>query len=277
MLKKVRVVAEKMGEDQSEQHGKSTMNRKARILIVDDDISIRKTLSTILVREGYLVDTAASGEEAIVKSDSSFYHLALIDFRLPDILGTKLLSLLRVTVPRMRKVIVTGYPVLDNAIDAINRGVDAYLTKPVNFEKLLQVMEQLLEKQSREKEITEQQLLKYLNKRLESERQIEPEQKSPLRLKIGDCELSAELLLYVFVTIGSAPVSFGGVAYGQEGEALRDKLKRLSHEKVLTYEAVDRNGYETGGLCKIEGLKFSEMPTFPVRIMFSAQLAHPFL
>lgn len=272
-----RVAAEKMKNDLSSQQGRSTMNKRARILLVDDDFNIRKALSMILTQEGYVVDTAETAEQAIMKSDTDFYHLALIDVRLPDMEGTKLLRLLRVTVPRMRMVIITGFPKADNAIDAINRGVDGYLTKPVNMHQLLKLIEQLLEKQSKEKELTEQKLLQYLNGRLDYGTTTLREEVSRLRIRVGDCELPARLLLYVFVSIAYSLVSFGGVAYGEEGERLRKRLKLLSEEKGLLYEAVDQNGMESTGLCKIEGLKFEETPTIPVRIRFSGQLSDPFI
>ena len=86
------------------------MDGRARILIIDDDESIRKILSTILEEEGYAVDTAENGKEAIDKSVAKFYNLALIDVRLPDIEGVALLLKLKETVPRMRKIIITGFP-----------------------------------------------------------------------------------------------------------------------------------------------------------------------
>jgi DNA-binding response OmpR family regulator len=253
------------------------MNKRVRILLVDDDFDIRKTLSMILTQEGYVVDTAETAEQAIIKSDSSFYHLALLDVRLPDMEGTKLLRSLRVTVPRMRKVIITGFPKVDNVIESINRGVDAYLPKPVDVDQLLKLIEQLLEKQSKEKELTEQKLLQYLNSRINYETTTLREEVSRLRIIVGDCELPARLLLYVFISIAYCLVSFGGVAYGEEGEKLRKRLRLLSEEKGLLYEAVDQNGMESRGLCKIEGLKFEETPTIPVRIRFSGQLSDPFI
>ena len=60
------------------------MGERTRVLIVDDDESIRKTLAAILEEEGYRVDTAPNGRRAIRKSKSQFYNLALIDIRLPD-------------------------------------------------------------------------------------------------------------------------------------------------------------------------------------------------
>jgi len=151
------------------------MNQKARILVVDDDLSIRKTVAIILAQAGYVVDTAENGEEAIAKSDVNFYNLALIDYRLPDMAGTKLLTLLRETVPRMMKVMLTGFPVLDNAIEAINRGVDGYLTKPVNTEQLLRTIRELLKKQHKEQEFTEQRVVQYVNSRFKLGRTIRRE------------------------------------------------------------------------------------------------------
>ena len=146
-----------------------------RILVVDDDESIRKILSMILRQSGYMVDTAETGEEAIAKSDANFYNLALIDVRLPDIEGTKLLTLIKETTPRMMKVVLTGFPLLDNALQAINRGVDGYLTKPVNTAQLLKTVSQLLERQAKETTFTEEQLKRFVESRFKKGRTIRRE------------------------------------------------------------------------------------------------------
>jgi two-component system response regulator PilR (NtrC family) len=141
-----------------------------RILIVDDDETIRSVMAMVLRRAGYQVDTAKDGEEAIRKSNIEFYNLALIDIRLPDMEGTKLLSLMRETTPKMMKVIVTGFPVLDNALEAISRGVDGYLTKPVSPEKLLAIVAELLRKQQYESQFTQENLRAYVASRLKEAR-----------------------------------------------------------------------------------------------------------
>ena len=61
------------------------MSRAPRMLVVDDDENIRETLGMALQDEGYIVDKAASGKEAIAKSYANFYNLAIVDWRLPDI------------------------------------------------------------------------------------------------------------------------------------------------------------------------------------------------
>jgi DNA-binding NtrC family response regulator len=118
-----------------------------RILVIDDDESIRTTMAAILESEGYDVDTAENGKEAIEKSNADLYRVALIDFRLPDMEGTKLLTALRETTPKMAKIMVTGYPTVQNAIDCVNKHADAYFIKPVDYEALLNTIRNLIQKQ----------------------------------------------------------------------------------------------------------------------------------
>ena len=124
---------------------------KPSILIVDDDENIRKTLSAILRGKGYITDTAKDGREAIGKSKAKFFNLALLNIKLPDMEGTKLLTKL----PEMVKIIITGYPTLENAIEALNLGADAYVIKPVRPEKLLALIKGKLKEQSQVEKMTE--------------------------------------------------------------------------------------------------------------------------
>jgi len=73
------------------------LGEHARILVVDDDKSIRTTLEAILKGEGYYVQTAENGKQAIEKTSSSYYNLALIDIRLLDMEGTELLTRMKDT------------------------------------------------------------------------------------------------------------------------------------------------------------------------------------
>jgi len=114
--------------------------RKPRILVIDDDEGIRRVLSTVLEDAGLLVDTAKDGGDAIQRAATTSYDLALIDIRLPDMDGTKLLTMMKDSTPRMAKIIVTGYPTLQNAVQAVKRGADGYITKPVDMERLLETI-----------------------------------------------------------------------------------------------------------------------------------------
>jgi DNA-binding NtrC family response regulator len=118
--------------------------KKKHILIVDDDRSLLGSLAQILQLEGYGVETVESGREAIEKSKSRFYDLALLDIRLPDMEGTELLAKLNDTSPPMIKIVVTGYPNIQNATDSLTLGADAYMIKPVNPETLLRTIQEKL-------------------------------------------------------------------------------------------------------------------------------------
>jgi len=117
--------------------------------VIDDDESIRTTTAAILQNEGYAVDTAENGKEAIRRSKDDLYRVALIDFRLPDMEGTELLTALRETTPKMVKIMVTGYPTMQNAVECVNKHADAYFIKPVNYENLLNTIRELIQKQQK--------------------------------------------------------------------------------------------------------------------------------
>ncbi len=137
-----------------------------RILVIDDEETIRTTLSTILIDEGYVVDTAENGAEALSKFNVINYNLALIDIRLPDMEGTQLLSKFRQTIPKTRKIILTGHPSMSNAIEAVNLNADAYLIKPVNVSDLLTVISQQLNLQKREKKDSEVKIAEFIETRI---------------------------------------------------------------------------------------------------------------
>jgi DNA-binding NtrC family response regulator len=136
-----------------------------RILIVDDDETIRKSLSTVLKEKGYLIDTAESGREAISKSEKDAYNLALIDIRLPDMDGVQLLTAMKETTPKMVKIIITGYPSLQNAIEAVNRGADGYIVKPIKMDELLTMIAEHLKKQREARKYTEEKVAEFIETR----------------------------------------------------------------------------------------------------------------
>jgi two-component system nitrogen regulation response regulator NtrX len=142
------------------------MGNPTRILVVDDDEGVRNSLATILKDEGYTVDVAKNGSEAIEKSRAAFYNVALIDIRLPDMEGTEILTRMRGTVPKVRKIILTGYPSLQNAIEAVNRNADAYILKPVEVEKLLDTVREQLKLQEMEKKYSEKKVAEFIETRV---------------------------------------------------------------------------------------------------------------
>ena len=152
------------------------MGERARILIVDDDESIRKTLKAILEEVGHEVDTAPNGRQATRKCKTRFYNLALIDIRLPDMEGTTLLTKIGNMTPKMRKIIITGYPSLQNAVEALNRGADAYIVKPFDLTEVLQTIQKQLRRQEEEAKYSQGKVAEFIETRvreLEEEKAID--------------------------------------------------------------------------------------------------------
>lgn len=152
------------------------MNKNARVLVVDDDENIRKVEVAILEDQGYTVESVGTAKEAIEKSKRKFFNVALIDIRLPDMEGIELLTKFRDTTPKMRKIIVTGYPTLQNAVEAVNKGADAYIVKPFDVEKVLNTIEQQLSKQEEERRFSQDKVAQFIEARV---RELDLEKEVP--------------------------------------------------------------------------------------------------
>jgi DNA-binding NtrC family response regulator len=149
------------------------MGENARILVVDDDENIRKVVVAILEDEGYIVESVGTAKKAIEITKKKFFNVALIDIRLPDIEGTELLGKMKETTPRMRKIIITGYPTLHNAIEAVNKRADAYIMKPFDVDKVLATIKDQLRKQEEEKRYSQEKVAEFIETKV---RALETEQ-----------------------------------------------------------------------------------------------------
>jgi len=121
-----------------------TGQKKKTIFIVDDDKSILRVLTRILQKKGYNTETAGTGTEALEKAKNQSFDLALIDLMLPDLNGLDLMTELTAMQPKMVKIVISGLPHERNAANSLDRGADAFLTKPVKPETLLSVIEEKL-------------------------------------------------------------------------------------------------------------------------------------
>lgn len=121
----------------------------ARILIVDDDLEICESLTMILEMEGYVADKAMCGQEAIMFARSRSYDLVLVDSRLPDIQGERLLQILKGLAPDMAAIMISGNQSPDSSALSLNCCPDAFFIKPMNMERLLEKICELISKQGR--------------------------------------------------------------------------------------------------------------------------------
>ena len=116
-----------------------------QILIVDDDEEILELFKLTLEDEGYVVDTAICGKEAIEKATKNEYYLALLDFVLPDIKGTEIATTLYESKKIKNVLFVTGHAHIFNSIDPIIIDRCKVLLKPVSVETLIKSVRDSLE------------------------------------------------------------------------------------------------------------------------------------
>lgn len=115
-----------------------------RILLVEDDETILASFHLILENEGYQVDTATSGQQALEKAREKNYRLVILDIKLPDMRGIEVAKEMRKRDDEINFVIMTGYPELAESIDTIEIGIEEILLKPINMDELLRITKDVL-------------------------------------------------------------------------------------------------------------------------------------
>jgi DNA-binding NtrC family response regulator len=123
------------------------------LLVVDDEAAVLKVIDRIAAKVGFDVVTCGSGEEALRTLMRRPADLAMIDLRMPDVNGLDLLRQIRSEVPSCEVILMTGYAAVDSAVEAIKLGAREYLTKPFDFDRLRQVLNQIREELDRRAQI----------------------------------------------------------------------------------------------------------------------------
>ena len=106
---------------------------KERILVVDDEERVCKTLEEFLVLRGYLVDVAAGGMEAVNLLEDNVYALVLTDLMMPRMNGLELMEQARELDPDLMVVIITGFGTIETAVQALKQGAYDYVLKPFSL------------------------------------------------------------------------------------------------------------------------------------------------
>lgn len=129
----------------------------ANILIIDDEKSIRKTLSEILSYEGYKIDEAGDGEEGLKKFSDKTYDVVLCDIKMPKLDGIEFLDRSKDINPDVPIIMISGHGNIDTAVDAVKKGAFDYISKPPDLNRLLITLRNAIDKQSL---VTETKVLK---------------------------------------------------------------------------------------------------------------------
>jgi DNA-binding NtrC family response regulator len=122
------------------------MATRGRILIVDDEANARAALSEILRDEGYATETAADGFKGLGKLEDFAPDVILTDLKMPGLDGIAFMEKARAAAPGAVFVVMTAFGTISSAVEAVKKGAENYLTKPLDFEALSAVIERSMEK-----------------------------------------------------------------------------------------------------------------------------------
>ena len=125
---------------------------KDKILVADDEQSMREFLDIMLKKEGYKVSLASNGEEVVKLIDNDLFDLVLLDIRMPKLDGITALKKIKAITPDTVVIMITAYASADTAIKAMKEGAYDYITKPFKVEEIKLIIKNALEKKNLQKE-----------------------------------------------------------------------------------------------------------------------------
>ncbi|MFW5856811.1 MAG: response regulator, partial [Planctomycetota bacterium] len=120
-----------------------------RVLVIDDEETILRTFARYLRSESYEVTTATGGEEALAEMQREPYPVVLLDLKMPGMGGLDVLTRIREAYARCEVIIVSGHGQMEDSIEALRRGANNYLQKPVDLEELSICVERAFDKRER--------------------------------------------------------------------------------------------------------------------------------
>jgi len=150
------------------------------ILVVDDEKFFQDLMANILIEEGYQVQIAGSGEDALKSFSEGEFQVIVMDLVLPDIMGTEVLARVRERDPEVAVIMVTAYASMESAIEALKAGAYDYIKKPIIKEDLLYSVERALERQQLASR--NQQLVHQLEARIEEMKTMSREKEEVFRI-----------------------------------------------------------------------------------------------
>ena len=107
------------------------MNTKTQVLVIDDDAVVGRSFDRVLSGKGYEVDTALTGEKALLDIDKTDYDVVFTDIRMPGMYGLEVAERIKAKCPWTPVVVITGYPTIESAKEAVRLGAYNYIAKPV--------------------------------------------------------------------------------------------------------------------------------------------------
>lgn len=173
-----------------------------RILVIDDDVSIRKFLKRGLSYEGFAVTLAESGEDGLVRAREHYPDLVILDWLMPGMDGIEVLEKLRLADTSLPIIMLTAKDTQQDQIKGLTKGADDYVTKPISFDLLLARVRSLLRRANTE---------------------------SPNTLRFADVELNSDTFT---VTRGGRTITLTGLEF-RLLQTFMENPKRVMNKQLL--------------------------------------------
>lgn len=184
----------------------------AKVLIVDDEQAIRRTLRDILEFEKYEVDEAADGMEGLVKIKQNQYDVVILDIKMPKMDGMETLDRIQELNPELPVIMISGHATIDTAVEAVKKGAFDFVSKPPDLNRLLITLRNAMDKSSL---ITETKVLK---------RKVNKKQTQEI---VGDSEVIQQIMETIERV---APTDARVLITGSNGTG-KELVARWLHEK----------------------------------------------
>src|SRR5579883_831594 len=183
-----------------------------RILVIDDDVTARRTLERFLTREGFTVSTAANGNEGLLAVQVDQPDLILSDIYMPGMSGLELQAKVHEFAPQITIILMTGQDDMPTTVKAMQQGAYDYLTKPIDLERLKKILARLIETQQ-------------LSEQLDLHRKTEAEEYKLENVLVG----RSPQMLEIYKTIGSVTRSRVTVLIEGESGTGKELIARAIH------------------------------------------------
>lgn len=120
-----------------------------RMMLVDDEERFLNTTKKLLLRKGYDVETATSGEKALEKLATQTIHVVILDVKMPGMDGIETLKAIKKRFPLVEVIMLTGHATVESAVDGLKSGATDYLMKPAEVDDLILKAEEAYERRKR--------------------------------------------------------------------------------------------------------------------------------
>jgi DNA-binding response OmpR family regulator len=245
------------------------------VLIVDDEVTLRQSLSMVLQSDGYKVTAAASADEAGQLLNAGAFDLVFLDLKMPGKDGLVMLKDIRRMYPHMPVLILTAHATLDSAMEAVRSGAKDYLLKPIDPEQILNRAKEIIEENQQPARLRQvvsqiQELIDELNtgnQPVDTKKpELTPGQENPARfIKRGGVTLD---LFTRRVQVDEKDVSLPPSTFDFLVTLIRHSPTPVSYEQLVR----ESQGYS---LARVEAREMSRWQIHEIRKAIESDIAHP--